>query len=120
MYSDFKTCSSVLKFATFYLQKTRPPSKAYRRSPYREATTVVRVPESLLPSVYQLLDQARQDVEDELIFDNVKTVKFFAPDVAYADARKYLPALLKKRGVDSSAAMLVLDRLEGVVQSIDA
>ena len=56
----------------------------------------------------------------ELIFNNVSTVKFFAPDVAYADARKYLPALLRKRGVDSSAAMLVLDRLEGVVQSIDA
>ncbi|WP_028603929.1 hypothetical protein [Ottowia thiooxydans] len=45
-------------------QKTTPPSEAYRRSPYREATTVVRVPESLLPTVYQLLDQARQDVED--------------------------------------------------------
>ncbi len=56
----------------------------------------------------------------ELIFDNAATVKFFAPDVAYADARKYLPALLKKRGVDSSAAMVVLDKLEGVVQSIDA
>lgn len=56
----------------------------------------------------------------ELIFNNVSTVKFFAPDVAYTDARKYLPVLLKKRGVDSSAAMLVLDRLEGVVQSIDA
>ena len=56
----------------------------------------------------------------ELIFNNVSTVKFFAPDVAYADARKYLPALLRKRGVDSSAAMQVLDRLEGVVQSIDA
>jgi len=55
-----------------------------------------------------------------LIFDNVTTVKFFAPDVAYADARKYLPALLKKRDVDSSAAMLVLDRLGSVVQSIDA
>ena len=56
----------------------------------------------------------------ELIFNNVATVKFFAPDVAYADARKYLPALLKKRGVDSNVLMLVLDRLEGVVQSIDA
>lgn len=55
-----------------------------------------------------------------LIFDNVTTVKFFAPDVAYADARKYLPALLEKRDIDSSAAMLVLDRLGGVVQSIDA
>lgn len=32
-----------------------------------------------------------------------ETVKFFAPDVAYADARKYLPALLEKRGVDSAA-----------------
>jgi hypothetical protein len=28
------------------------------------ATTVVRFPDSLLPTVYQLLDQARQDVED--------------------------------------------------------
>jgi predicted nucleic acid-binding protein len=56
----------------------------------------------------------------ELIFDNAATVKFFAPYIAYADARKYLPALLNKRGVDASAAMLVLDRLEGVVQPIDA
>lgn len=56
----------------------------------------------------------------ELIFDNIWAVKFFAPDVAYADARKYLPALLKKRGVEASAAMLVLDHLEGVVQCIDA
>lgn len=56
----------------------------------------------------------------ELIFENAATVKFFAPDVAYADARKYLPALLKKRSVDTGAALLVLDRLEGVVQPIDA
>jgi predicted nucleic acid-binding protein len=56
----------------------------------------------------------------ELIFGHSQTVKFFAPDIAYADARKYLPALLKKRCVDVSAAMLVLDRLEGIVQSIDA
>lgn len=34
----------------------------------------------------------------ELILENASTVKFFAPDVAYADARKYLPALLKKAG----------------------
>jgi len=26
----------------------------------------------------------------ELIFNHAETVKFFAPDVAYADARKYL------------------------------
>ncbi|MDZ4237727.1 MAG: PIN domain-containing protein [Hydrogenophaga sp.] len=33
---------------------------------------------------------------------------------------KYLPPLLSKRGVDPDAAMLVLDRLQAVVQSIDA
>ena len=56
----------------------------------------------------------------ELILGYSQAVKFFAPDIAYADARKYLPALLKKRGVDANAAMLVLDHLEGIVQPIDA
>jgi hypothetical protein len=39
------------------------PDKAFFRSPYREATTVVRVQESLLPQVYRLLER-KQDVED--------------------------------------------------------
>ena len=56
----------------------------------------------------------------ELIVDNAGTVKFFAPDVAYADARKYLPTLLKKRGIDPATAMRVLDHLEKIVQSMDA
>jgi predicted nucleic acid-binding protein len=56
----------------------------------------------------------------ELILDNAATVKFFAPDVAYADARKYLPALLKKRGIEANAAMRVLDGLETIVRPIDA
>ena len=51
----------------------------------------------------------------ELIHQNEATVKFFAPGVAYADARKYLPALLEKRGVKSAAAMAVLDALESIV-----
>lgn len=55
----------------------------------------------------------------ELIVEHVATVKFFAPDVAYADARKYLPALLEKRGVNSVAAMAVLDNLEVFVQPIE-
>jgi len=55
----------------------------------------------------------------ELIFQNANTVKFFTPEVAYIDARKYLPVILKKRGIDSSAVMLVLDRLESIVHSID-
>ena len=44
----------------------------------------------------------------ELILDNADVVQFFAPDVAYADARKYLPSLLEKRGVKSEPAMAVL------------
>jgi predicted nucleic acid-binding protein len=55
----------------------------------------------------------------ELILQNTESVKFFAPDVAYADARKYLPALLEKRGVNCASAMLVLDSLESIVQSLD-
>ena len=55
----------------------------------------------------------------ELILENAATVKFFAPDVAYADARKYLPELLEKRGVMRDAAMAVLDGLEDVVQAIE-
>ena len=55
----------------------------------------------------------------ELIVSNAGTVQFFAPDVAYADARKYLPALLEKRGVSSEAALTVLDALESVVQPLE-
>ena len=55
----------------------------------------------------------------ELILMNASTVKFFAADVAYADARKHLPPLLEKRGVESAVAMKVLDSLECIVQPID-
>ncbi len=52
----------------------------------------------------------------DIILGNASKVNFFAPDVAYADARKYLPALLKKRGMQPEAAMKVLDMLESVVR----
>jgi predicted nucleic acid-binding protein len=55
----------------------------------------------------------------ELIVQHAQSVKFFAPDVAYADARKYLPDLLTKRRVDVAAALLVLDRLEVVVRPLE-
>jgi len=55
----------------------------------------------------------------ELIVAHAGTVQFFAPDIAYADARKYLPALLEKRGVDSEAALAVLDALESIVQPLE-
>lgn len=56
----------------------------------------------------------------ELIIEHTASVKFFAPDVAYADARKYLPALLEKRGVDATAAERVLSEIEHIVQPVDA
>jgi predicted nucleic acid-binding protein len=55
----------------------------------------------------------------ELIVDNADRVQFFSPDVAFADARKYLPALLEKRGVNSGSAMAVLDALESLVWPLE-
>jgi predicted nucleic acid-binding protein len=37
----------------------------------------------------------------------------------YADARKYLPSLLEKRGVKSEPAMAVLDALESIVRPLE-
>jgi predicted nucleic acid-binding protein len=55
----------------------------------------------------------------ELIVSNAQTVQFFAPDVAYADARKYLPTLLEKRSVNSESAMTVLDALASIVRPLE-
>jgi predicted nucleic acid-binding protein len=55
----------------------------------------------------------------ELIVDSADVVQFFAPDVACADARKYLPSLLEKRGVKSEPAMAVLDAMESIVRPLE-
>ena len=55
----------------------------------------------------------------EIIVDNADKVQFFSPDVAYVDARKYLPSLLKKRGVNSDSAMAVLNALETIVRPLE-
>jgi predicted nucleic acid-binding protein len=52
----------------------------------------------------------------ELIFAYAEHISFFAPDVAYADARKYLPDLLRKRNISPAPAITVLDRLEPLVR----
>ena len=54
----------------------------------------------------------------ELIVGRTATTNFYAPDAANAEARKYLPAPLEKRGVDSAVAMQVLDHLETIVRPI--
>lgn len=56
----------------------------------------------------------------DLVLDHASHIRFFAPDVAYADARKYLPPLLAKRGISGDAAIQVFDRLEPIISTIDA
>lgn len=51
----------------------------------------------------------------ELVLKHHRRVRFFAPDVAYADARKYLPPLLEKRGIAPGEALSLLDQLERVI-----
>jgi hypothetical protein len=47
------------------LKQIKPkPAQTYRRSPYREPTHVIRVPESLLPKVRKLLHECRQEIRD--------------------------------------------------------
>lgn len=53
-----------------------------------------------------------------LLFEHRDTAQFFAPDTAYAEARKYLPGLLRKRGVEGDAALQVLAVLEDVVHPL--
>lgn len=46
-------------------KQTKTPVKtAFRRSPYAEKTSVIRVPESLLPRIKKLLAECRADVAD--------------------------------------------------------
>ena len=45
-------------------------------------------------------------------------VAFFGPDVAYADARRHLPGLLRRRGIDAEDGLGVLTLLEPLVQPV--
>lgn len=54
-----------------------------------------------------------------LITTYASTVQFFTPDVAYADARKYLPALLQKRNISPAHGLTVLNHLEPLVLSVE-
>lgn len=54
-----------------------------------------------------------------LILTYGSSVDFFAPDMAFREARKYLPGLLLKRSVDPKPALAVLDALESVVLPLD-
>jgi predicted nucleic acid-binding protein len=46
-------------------------------------------------------------------------IRFFAPDVAYADAEKYLPQLLDKRGKPDASVSSSLEYLQNLVEPLD-
>lgn len=45
-------------------------------------------------------------------------IRFYAPDIAYADAEKYLPSLLSKRGKADTDVPAALEYLQSLVESI--
>jgi predicted nucleic acid-binding protein len=47
------------------------------------------------------------------------TVSFYAPDICFDDARKYIPNLAVRRKFDPTAGLLVLDALSKLVESVD-
>jgi len=48
----------------------------------------------------------------------VRGVRFFAPDVAFADAQKYLPPLLKKRGKPYTDISSALEYFRYIVEPV--
>ena len=56
----------------------------------------------------------------KLVTTYAHEIQFVAPDVAYEDALKYLPALLEKRGVPAEPAMTVLEGLTSIIEVLDA
>ena len=48
----------------------------------------------------------------------VHGIRFYAPEVAYADAAKYLPALLTKRGKSSNDVSATLAYLQTLIEPI--
>ena len=50
----------------------------------------------------------------------VSTTQFVTPDICYQDAKKYLPPLFEKRNLPVQNALDVLEKLNCLVESIDA
>ena len=47
-----------------------------------------------------------------------RKVRFYAPDIAYADAEKYLPPLLKKRGKPDTDLSASLEYLQQLIEPV--
>lgn len=55
----------------------------------------------------------------DLIVGHAADVSFFAPEIAFEEARQYLPGLLEKRGVRGAAGLAALEALQSVVHPLD-
>lgn len=47
------------------------------------------------------------------------SVSFYAPDICFADARKYIPSISEKRRIDPNPGILVLDHLSRLIEVVD-
>ncbi len=47
-------------------------------------------------------------------------IRFFAPDVCFADAEKYLPVIFENRNLPPESALAVLDGISRIVQAVEA
>jgi predicted nucleic acid-binding protein len=47
------------------------------------------------------------------------SVSFYAPDICFADARKYIPSISEERRIDPGPGILVLDHLSRLVEVVD-
>lgn len=47
------------------------------------------------------------------------SVSFYAPDICFADAYKYIPSISERRQIDSEPGILLLDHLSRLVEVVD-
>lgn len=55
----------------------------------------------------------------QIIETHSEHAAFFAPDVAFAEARRHLPGVVRKRGGDDAAVEAALELLEAVARNVD-
>lgn len=55
----------------------------------------------------------------QIIETHIEHAALFAPDVAFADARRHLPDVVRTRGGDDAAVLAALELLEAVARSVD-
>lgn len=55
----------------------------------------------------------------QIIATHIEHAALFAPDVAFADARRHLPDVVRTRGGDDAAVLAALELLDAVARSVD-